>query len=241
MTWHIDEDRLNDFKEGLLDPEEEARTRSHLDSCAECRDRLEALSRLLEDLQGMPVEARPARDLWPQIAWRMEGARQSAPPSEGETAGSPIHGEASGEAIVKGSRRVSLPAWQLLAASIALIVISGGSVWAVLSGRSGADSRERVGISTPAQMVGWEETYGGYDEAVEDLESVLEAGRAVLDPETVRVLEESLSAINLAIEEARRAMAEDPASPVLQRLLADNLKRKMDLLRQAAVAVYANT
>jgi hypothetical protein len=241
MTWHIDEDRLNDFKDGLLDPEEDARTRSHLDSCAECRDRLDALTRLLEDLQGMPVEAQPARDLWPQIAWRMEGVRQSGSVSEGETEGLPLVGETSGEGRVKGSRRVSLPAWQLLAASIALIVISGGSVWAILSGGPGAASREGVGIQTPAQLVGWEEAYGGYDEAVADLESVLEEGRAVLEPETVRVLEESLSAINLAIEEARRAMAEDPASPVLQRLLADNLRRKMDLLRQAAVAVYANT
>ena len=94
---------------------------------------------------------------------------------------------------------------------------------------------------TPVQPVSWQEAYGGYDEAVSDLEDVLEKGREILDPETVRVLEESLEAIDLAIEEAGAAVREDPASPVLQRFLAENLRKKMDLLRRAAMAVYANT
>lgn len=92
-----------------------------------------------------------------------------------------------------------------------------------------------------AQMVGWEEAYGEYDQAVADLEAVLEKGREVLDPETIRVLEENLQSIDRAIQDAGDALMNDPASTLLQRFLADNLRKKVDLLRRAAGAVYAST
>jgi hypothetical protein len=241
MTRHLNDGQLNDFREGLLKPEEREAVRDHLEGCPQCREELEGLSKLADDLATLPLEAEPARDLWPQISWRMEGADRTtmARPESGTLDQGAVVG-----AQIPSTRRgrwVSLPAWQLLAASIALMVVSGATVWAFLSG--GADLGFSTGTSAamPAQSVGWEEAYGGYDEAVADLEDVLEKGREILDPETVRVLEESLEAVDLAIEEAGAAVRQDPASPVLQRFLADNLRKKMDLLRRAAMAVYANT
>jgi hypothetical protein len=76
---------------------------------------------------------------------------------------------------------------------------------------------------------------------VSDLEEVLEKGRGVLDDETVRILEENLQTIDDAINEAQAALAQDPGSKVLARFLTENLRRKIDLLRHAAEAVYANT
>ena len=46
-----------------------------------------------------------------------------------------------------------------------------------------------------------------YDQAIGDLERTLEAGRNRLDPETIRVIEENLRAIDLAIDQARRRCA----------------------------------
>ena len=221
MTRHIDDSLLQDFREGLLDPEAEGQVREHLDECFHCREELEALTELLDGLGDLDVEAQPSRDLWPQIAWRMEGAKTRSHPGRG--------------------RRVNLPAWQLLAAGIALIVISGGSVWAFLSGRMEAGAPLGSAQQAPALLVGWEEAYGGYDQAVTELETVLERGREVLDPETVRVLEENLQTIDRAIQEAGEALMQDPASTALQRFLADNLRKKVELLRQAAGAVYANS
>ena len=221
MTRHIDDGFLQDFREGLLDPEAEGQVREHLDECSQCRRELEALTELLDGLRGLAVESQPSRDLWPQIAWRMEGAKTRSHPGRG--------------------RRVNLPAWQLLVASIALIVISGGSVWAFLSGRMEAGGPLGPHQETPAQLVGWQDAYSGYDQAVADLDTVLEKGREVLDPETVRVLEENLQTIDRAIQEAGEALRQDPASTVLQRFLADNLRKKVELLRQAAGAVYANS
>jgi len=165
MTRHIDDSLLQDSLEGLLDPEAEGRLREHLDECSQCREELEAMTELLDGLGDLAVEAQPSRDLWPQIAWRMKSARTRRPAGRG--------------------RRVNLPAWQLLVASIALIVISGGSMWAFLSGRMEAGGPLDPLQQTPAQLVGWQDAYSGYDDAVADLETVLEKGREVLDPETV--------------------------------------------------------
>lgn len=240
MKGHIDDGVLQDFHEGLLDEEATEEIRAHLDACPECREGLAGLTGLLEGLAGLPVEAGPPRDLWPQIAWRMEGARSGEQAPE-DAEGKAVPPERDHPGSGRGRRRVSLPAWQLLAASIALMVISGGSVWAILSGRFDAGPAPVPGPVSPAQLVGWEEAYGGYDEAVADLEAVLEQGREVLDPETVRVLEENLQTIDQAIQDAEDALVQDPASPILQRFLVENLRKKVDLLRRAAGAVYAIT
>ena len=241
MTRHIDDGLLQDFHEGLLDPEAEAEVREHLEACSPCREELAALAGLIGGVGALPVEAQPSRDLWPQIAWRMEGARAGASgPEDLVDLPAVEYGERlPGQSRI--SRRFNLPAWQLLAASIAIMVISGGGVWAFLSGRTSAGGPSAPSFESPAQLAGWEDAYGGYDEAVADLESLLERGREVLDPETVRVLEENLHTIDQAIQEAGDALMQDPASTVLQMFLADNLRKKMNLLRQAAGAVYAIT
>jgi len=241
MTRHIDDSLLQDFREGLLGPKDAGEVREHLDACAHCREELAALTELLGDLGALPAEAQPSRDLWPQIAWRMDGIEtHDSAPSEVDLAGEADSRE-PGQGRSGAPRRFSLPAWQLAAASIALMVISGGTVWAFLAGKTEAGGPLGPVPQSSAQQVSWEDAYGGYDQAVADLESVLERGREVLDPETVQVLEENLRAIDEAIQEAGDALIQDPASTVLQRFLAENFRKKMDLLRQAAGAVYAIT
>ena len=79
----------------------------------------------------------------------------------------------------------------------------------------------------------------GYDAAVADLERVLAEGRGRLDTATVRVLEQNLRVIDQAIEQARRAVAADSANAYLNSHLAETMRRKLDLLRQAASLVSA--
>jgi anti-sigma-K factor RskA len=227
MTKHVDHDELQDFREGLLTPDARVRVQAHLEECSLCREELEALSGLLEDLGDLPLEAQPSRDLWPQIAWRMEGTPADARTRE--------------HTARRKKGWVRIPVWQLAAAGVAISVLSGGVVWALLSGGgSGAGPVVAPAVSL-AQPAGWEETLTEYDEAVADLESVLEHGREVLDGETVRILEENLETIDSAIREAAEALDRDPGSGFLRRLLSDNLRRKVNLLRLAASAVYANT
>ena len=76
-----------------------------------------------------------------------------------------------------------------------------------------------------------------YDEAIADLEQALEAGRANLDPVTVRILESNLGAIDKAIDQSRQALAADPANVYLNNHLADARQRKLALLRRATAIV----
>jgi len=230
MNRHVEFDELQDYREGLLLPEEHESIRAHLDECSSCQQELEALSTLMDGLGELPVEAEPSRDLWPQIEWRVSGGSAPAQPDSPRIRRNPW-------------RQVTLPAWQLFAASITLVVISGGVMWAALSGTpqgplplAPAPFRESM-----AQPVGWETALGEYNEAVADLEGVLERGREVLDRETVRILEESLLTIDRAVQEAQDALSQDPGSKILRRFLSESLRRKVDILRQAAAVVYANS
>ncbi len=155
MTRHIDDSLLQDFREGLLDPKDAGEVREHLDACAQCREELAILTELLGDLGDLPVEAQPSRDLWPQIAWRMDGVKtQGSAPSDVEITGAAESREPR-PVQSRTRRRFSLPAWQLAAASIALMVISGGTVWAFLSGKTGTGGPTGPVLQSSAQRVSW--------------------------------------------------------------------------------------
>jgi hypothetical protein len=73
-----------------------------------------------------------------------------------------------------------------------------------------------------------------YAAAVADLERVLAEGRGRLDTTTVRVIEQNLATIDRAIAEAQRALAADSGNMYLNTHLAETMRRKLELLRQAA-------
>ena len=84
-----------------------------------------------------------------------------------------------------------------------------------------------------------EATAPTYASAVDDLERILVEGRGRLDSTTVRVLEQNLALIDQAIAQAQRAVAADSANAYLNTHLAETMRRKIDLLRQAAALVSA--
>jgi hypothetical protein len=73
-----------------------------------------------------------------------------------------------------------------------------------------------------------------YDQAIAELERTVQEHRTELDTSTVRVVEQNLVIIDHAIEQARRALERDPASPYLHQHLALEMKLKLDLLRRTA-------
>ena len=80
-----------------------------------------------------------------------------------------------------------------------------------------------------------------YDRAIAELQSTLDQGRKSLDPETVRVLEENLAAIDRAIEQCRRALDADPSNVYLNTHLAEARQRKLLLLRRATALATKGT
>ena len=218
-------DRLSEYLDDELPPGERASLEGHLAQCDECTAALADLRRVVARARALESTG-PATDLWPGIATRI-GAAAGAGPAV--------------RAI--GMRRFAFSLPQLLAAGIALMVLSGGSVWLLRPGSpasiaSGAAPAPAVsGLGTPAS---WQRRAApGYDAAVADLERVLAEGRGRLDTTTVRVLEQNLHVIDQAIEQARRAVAADSANAYLNSHLAETMRRKLDLLRQAASLVSA--
>ena len=218
-------DRLSEYLDDELPPRERAQLESHLDGCAECAATLAELRRVVARAHALESTG-PAADLWPGIA-----ARIGAAPAERRTGGR-----------ADGRFTFSLP--QLLAAGIALMVLSGGSVWLLHPG-SAATPVASVSTQPPADTglgtpVSWQRRAAPrYDAAVADLERVLAEGRGRLDTTTVRVLEQNLRVIDQAIEQARRAVAADSANAYLNSHLAETMRQKLDLLRQAASLVSA--
>lgn len=221
-------DRLSEYLDGELPEAEHAALELHLQSCAECRAVLADLRRVVRRARSLS-EQTPPHDLWPGIASRI-GA---SPPRRSE----PIELAA----YRQSGRRWTFSLPQLAAAGIALMALSGGTVWLL-------STPERPEVPAPAMSVSPEGSPAvtvalrpnaseSYAAAVADLERVLDEGRGKLDSTTVRVIEQNLAAIDRAIADAQRALQADSANLYLNTHLAETMRRKLDLLRRAAALV----
>jgi hypothetical protein len=211
-------DRLSEYIDDELTPDERAQLEAHLASCAECALTLEELREVVARAGTLPARP-PADDLWPGIEPRV----MSAP------------GSSVVPFQVRAMRRFSFTLPQLVAAGLALMVMSGGGVW-VLQHGGRATSMPPIAAADPT-VVPAALSDPRYDEAIADLEQTLEAGGADLDPGTVKILEANLAAIDKAIAQSREALAGDPANVYLNNHLAETRQRKLALLRRATSLV----
>lgn len=221
-------DRLSEYLDGALDRATRGGLEAHLASCAACRATLDELRRVVARAQALD-DRPPAADLWPQVAARI-GLAPAAPSVV--------------DLAARRARRFSFTVPQLVAAAVALVLISGGAVW--LGGRAGT----RGPVETPAPdedlaplvvNTGNQPLDAHYAAQVADLERALERGRGRLDTTTVRVIEKNLGIIDRAIREAQSALAADPANSYLHLHLAQEMRRKLELLRQAATIAAARS
>src|SRR6266566_487784 len=128
-------------------------------------------------------------------------------------------------------RSLSCVGW-LLAASIALVLLSAGGVWLGLGSRTLAPTATQP-IPSPSIVqvdARWRPTA---DAAVAELEQALSRNEGQLDTATVRVLHQSLAVIDRAIAQAQRALKRDPGSNYLNLHLANTMRQKIELLRRA--------
>ena len=213
-------DRLSDYVDDELAGAERAALEAHLRGCAACRGLLAELRRVVARAQALEDRA-PARDLWGDIARRIGGRRARARPL---------------------ARRFSFSVPQLLAASVALVLLSAGGVWLTVARRPSSAPFALAPSAAGSARLAWASD-PRYDAAIAELQAALEAGRRSgrLDSATIRIVEHNLSVIDTAIVQARRALAADPGSAYLNHHLADTMRRKLELLRQATAASGART
>jgi anti-sigma factor RsiW len=72
-------------------------------------------------------------------------------------------------------------------------------------------------------------------EEIGHLQALLRQKRNDLDPSTVQVVEDNLNVIDVAVKQARAALARDPASGFLTEQLDNALQKKVELLRTVAL------
>ena len=174
---------------------------------------------ILSQAIGQWREEAPAHDLWPGVSTRI------AP-------------------VV--ARQISFsPAMLAIAASL-LIAVTSGLTWLVTNRPTApADTQQTVVAQSEStgevagDVVNANFADAQFNAAVSDLEQILHDDRDRLDPRTVLVIERNLKIIDLAIQEARMALNDDPANAYLNSHLADARRRTLDLLRHATTLASA--
>ena len=215
-------EQLSEYLDDTLPRAEREALDAHLATCAECRETLDDLRRVLDRARGLD-DRPPPKDLWSGIAARIGSG----------TAVVPI---GRGRAPARVMRRLSFSVPQALAAGIALAALSAGAAWLAL--RSPATAVPTAVTHRPDSLdrnANWQGPVDStVDQVVTQLRGTLDRHRTELDTGTVRILEKNLAIIDSAIAEARRALAQDPSNNYLNHHLADTMRRKADLLRRAS-------
>lgn len=215
-------DRLSEYVDDELNAVERTAVEAHLAACRECSLAIDEMREVVARARAGRLRGRPpATDLWPGIESRL-GAAAAAGPLPFQR---------------RALRRFTFTLPQLVAAGLALMLMSGGGVW-VLQHGGRATSMPPV-AATIGDAAGAPAPFAdpGYDEAIADLQQVFEGGRAALDATTVKALEANIAAADAAIDESRRTLAADPANVALQKQLTQARQRKLTLLRRAAALV----
>ena len=219
---HAWTDRLSEYLDGTLGDRDRGALEAHLADCAECAETLAGLRAVAARAARAPGIA-PSVDLWPGIAARLEPRRAPWRLSS----------------LFAPGWRVSVTAPQLAAAALALVLLSSGTMWLILARRPAALPVAPAPTAAGADAAVAEFGLARYDAAIAELERVLSAHRRELDPATVRVIEDNLATIDRAIAQARAALAADPSNPYLNDHVADQMRRKVDLLRQVTALIHA--
>src|SRR5690349_14198525 len=221
-------DRLSEYLDGDLTPAERTTLEAHLPACGTCRTTLNELRRVVARAQALD-DRPPAADLWPGIAEHI-GVVSLAARREGGAGG-------------RGARRrLSFTMPELAAAAVVLALFSAGSVWLALRNQPTPPLPPPApGTTAVMSNVGMSPLDARTAASVAALEQTLARNRSRLDTGTVRVIEKNLAIIDRAIRDAQSALAADPANAYLNQHLAQETRRKLELLRQAATLAAARS
>jgi hypothetical protein len=152
------------------------------------------------ELANLPRDIAPTRNLWPGIRARLhERTRRTRPMAFAAAAG------------------------------IAGACLASALTWAILHGRLQSPVT-RAGTTVVAEAPSFDEPRNPrYVAARDNLEANFRERLALLDPATRAQIEASLAVIRRAHEDIRKALASDPASPVLEQLWQSTWHDEFDL------------
>ena len=213
MTCQEFDERLDDFVDGLLPPAAASEVEAHLRSCAACREKERRLRQVLAHAASLPRSVAPPRDLWPEIARRVERERAWWWRSAGW---GPVALAAAATVLVA----LVAALWSGRApARVRTVAIPAASPRASLVSAT-------AGVSDPVLAAAERD----YEAAANALLEALQQRRAQLQPETLAAVEANLEVIDRALAEVREALVHDPSNPELSRMLVSTHRKKVDVL-----------
>jgi len=234
MSSNCSHDRLSEYIDGELTIEEQTVVEGHVAECPGCAKVLGELRRVVRRAEALD-DRPPGKELWAGVAARIGASVKPDGTKTERPVPTPVI------SIGSRARRFAFSVPQLLAASIALVVISGSTVWLAVQNNTGQETSpptERLAESEPLTIPAAVRT--PYDDAAADLVRILESERDQLAPETIRAIEENLTIIDNAVARAREALANDPQSDYLREHLTQTMRQKLMLLRRVTSITNAS-
>lgn len=219
-------DRLSEYLDSELDPQERIAMEAHLADCAACRQTLRELRSVVRALGADPADT-PDAALWGRIEARLEPRTEvrEAPVRPGSAA--------------RRRPAFSLRAAGLAAAAVLVLALGGRALWRAPASPVPPASPPR---SAPAYVLpAAARPTPPEAHAIADLQRILDEGRGHLAPETLRRIQESLALVDTAIAQAERAIAADTSNPYVARQLERLRREKLETLREASGIVLSRT
>ena len=208
-------DVLDDYLDERLPsaPVRVADVEEHLAGCASCRA-------LAADLRALRTAARTLEPIDPPAhVWQAVRAR--------------VEQEAPARASLLERLGFSTSGWQSvlqpLGAAAALVLVVSGLAW--MSGRLTEQSQPAQTAAAGGELVEFQLAEAEYTEAIDRLEEATQSASPQLDTATTEALRASIDDIDVAIGDARDALAREPGDAVSQESLLDALSSKVALLQ----------
>ncbi len=214
-------EKLNDYLDGVLPEEERRAFEARLASDAELRAEADALRALSTQASALPCEIAPERDLWAGVAEKI-GADESNVVMFNRSR--------------RGAQRIAWWSYGLAAAAIVVLMLNVPALLRRTNTTTPTPPTPPVTVAEkplPEADAELQRVTAQYLDARKELVALLEERKAEIAPATFAVVEENLSVIAAAVTEIETALAAEPQSPKLERLLYAAYRSEVDLLQQA--------
>lgn len=207
-------ERIDDYIDGLLN----AREREAFEACmaddGAVRTEMEAIMELKRQSSALPASLMPERDLWPDIKARIDR------PTAGIDFSTP-----------RGRQpRYSIMRYVMAAAALVLMFVG---VRAMIEFDGGVQQQPAPVVTQDPELNPIAQEYAA---AMEELLGALRDRQPSMDEEaleTLAIVEENLAIIEGAIDNISLALADNPDSAELERMLHAAYQSEVNLLRQA--------
>lgn len=210
MDWHPDETQLNDFADGELEGSSRTGVEEHIARCEQCAAAVSSLRELLTGAKTLPASIDP-----PQRVWEAVRVRTFAP-----------------------QRSRARVYWELrapLAVAAAVLVIAASAVTWWIAADDGPMQTAAESAPAPAAL-GMARAEADYLEATGTLLLLLQERRDRMDPAVVAAVEQNLRVIAIAVDNAKAALAADPANQDVAAILNATYQTQVRMLRSATRA-----